>query len=148
MKKVSNSIKETQKIAEKFASQICPVCEIDQNRAIVVALVGDLGSGKTTFTQFFAKTLGVKEYITSPTFVIAKRYKLKNNDFIHIDAYRIENFQEIVDLDWKKTVNNPKNIIFIEWAEKIKKILPKPYYLIQFGHKSENSRTIDISLVK
>jgi len=150
MRKITKSIKETHKLAENLANQILSTSQV-VSRAVVVALVGDLGSGKTTFTQGFAKALGVKEQILSPTFVILKKFKIKNLKFkilTHIDAYRIDNPKEILDLNWEEMINNPKNIILIEWAEKVMKILKKPYYLVKFEHRDENTRGIDISVIK
>ena len=141
MRKITKSIKETHKLAEKLAKDIL---NTKSDKAAVLALVGELGSGKTTFTQGFAKALDIKEQITSPTFVILKRFK----NLIHIDAYRIDDPKEILDLGWEEMLDNSKNIILIEWAEKIKKILPKSYYLIKFEHKSESERTIDTSVIK
>ncbi|HDO23848.1 MAG TPA: tRNA (adenosine(37)-N6)-threonylcarbamoyltransferase complex ATPase subunit type 1 TsaE, partial [bacterium] len=97
--------------------------------------------------QEFAKVLGIKEKITSPTFVIQKNYKLrsKNRKFlIHIDTYRIKDPKEILDLGWKELIKDPKNIILVEWAEKIKKILPKKYIQINFEHLGENKRKITV----
>ena len=95
--------------------------------ALIVGLYGDLGSGKTAFTQVVAKCLGVKETVTSPTFVIEKIYKLDHRDFehlIHIDAYRLKNGDELLHLGWEEIAKNPKNIIFIEWPERVAEILP------------------------
>ncbi len=97
--------------------------------ALILSLEGDLGGGKTTFLQGFAKGLGIKEKILSPTFVIMRKSKIKNqkskfNNFYHIDCYRIQKPKEILDLGWKEIIKNPRNIVAVEWAEKISKILP------------------------
>ncbi len=151
MRKICHTIKQTHKAAEFLAQKILkPTYDVGL-RAVVVALSGELGSGKTPFTQGFAKALGIKERITSPTFVLLKRFKMNDSrfkNFIHIDAYRFENSKEILDLGWKEMVNGSKNIILIEWAEKIKKILPKNCFWIKFKHKGPRKRSIDICLVK
>src|SRR3989338_2364280 len=96
--------------------------------AIIISLEGDLGSGKTTFTQGFAGGFEIKEKIQSPTFVILKIYKIVQhlmlNNFVHIDAYRT-GAKNLKILSWRDFVKNPRNIILIEWGDRIKKILPK-----------------------
>lgn len=100
--------------------------------AAVVALHGELGAGKTTFVQMLAKALGVNEAVTSPTFVVMKRYELpqEKNDIktlVHIDAYRIEDENEMTPLRFTELLATPGFLICIEWAEKIKNFLPKSY---------------------
>ena len=117
------------------------------SKAFVVGLSGDLGSGKTTFVQSVAKVLGVEKYITSPTFVIQKRYKIISDkiafeNLIHIDAYRLERGDELLNLDWEEIIKNPKNIIFIEWPEKVSEILPKDMKKIEFRFIDEKTREI------
>lgn len=149
IKKISKSTKETQKIAENFAKELCG--QKNNNTATIVAMVGDLGSGKTTFTQYLAQALGVKDYVTSPTFVLLKKYKTQNDSFeylIHIDAYRLDHPEDLKDLNWDEITKDTKNIIIIEWADKIKKSLPKDYFLANFSHKKENTRSIDINHIK
>lgn len=109
--------------------------------ALVIALFGELGSGKTTFTQGFARGLGIKGKIISPTFIIMRRHK----NFYHFDAYRLKNEKDILALGWKEIINNPGNIVLIEWAEKIKKILPRKCVKIYFEHVDKNKRKIIIS---
>lgn len=142
MKKISNSKIQTQKIAKDFAKKILRFRS--SQKAVVIGLSGELGSGKTTFVQGFAKALGIKERIISPTFVILKRFK----NLIHIDAYRIKNPKEILDLGWNDLIKNPENIILVEWPEKIKKILPKPHFWLNFSYTSPQKRGIDIRFVK
>lgn len=121
----------------------------NDNGAVIVGLYGDLGSGKTAFTQAMAKCLGVKETVTSPTFVIEKIYKLKNKNFdhlIHIDAYRLKSGDELLRLDWEEIAKNPKNIIVIEWPEKVAEILPDNIKKIYFTFVNENTREMDVRL--
>ena len=99
-----------------------------ENRASVLALHGDLGAGKTTFMQHFAKDLGVEEVVTSPTFVVMKKYELPTGDFkqlVHIDAYRIEELSEMGPLGFGGLLNDQDLIICIEWAENISDLLPE-----------------------
>ena len=142
MKIISKSLKDTEKIAREFVEK-----EFAENkdRALVVGLYGDLGSGKTAFTQAVAKCLGVKENVTSPTFVIEKIYKLNNKNFdhlIHIDAYRLASSDELIHLGWEEIAKNPKNIIFIEWPERVSEILPEDIKKIYFNFIAENTREI------
>ena len=135
-------MKETEKIARDFVEK-----EFVKNEkgAIIVGLYGDLGSGKTAFTQAVAKCLGVRETVTSPTFVIEKIYKLDHQDFdhlIHIDAYRLKGGDELLHLGWEEIAKNPKNIIFIEWPERIAEILPNDIKKIQLTFVDENTREI------
>lgn len=117
----------------------------------VLALTGDLGSGKTTFTQGLAKGLGIKNNITSPTFVLLKNYhgkiNNKNIEFVHIDAYRVQSIEDIKSAGIEDYLNRKGVIMVIEWAEKIKKILPKNIINISFeadDTENENKRKISI----
>ena len=114
-----------------------------KNGATVVALSGDLGSGKTTFAQGIAKALGVEETVTSPTFVIEKIYELQAQPFdiaqgkkfshlIHIDAYRLKDEHELEVLGWKEIIADPSNLIVIEWPEKVAVIIPENAIRISF----------------
>ncbi len=116
-----------------------------KKRALLLGLEGDLGGGKTTFLQGFAKGLGVKEKITSPTFVIIKKFHLPYSVFhelYHIDCYRIKKPREILDLGFKEIISNPQNIIAIEWSDRIKKILPKDILFFKFDFINKNIRKI------
>lgn len=96
-KVITKSEKETKEVAEDFAKKILKK-SIQDNNAIIVGLIGDLGAGKTTFAQGFAKGLGIRQKIASPTFVILKNYKTQTtrHKLIHIDAYRLENEKELL----------------------------------------------------
>jgi tRNA threonylcarbamoyladenosine biosynthesis protein TsaE len=138
----STSLQETHKIAHDFITNLLP-----STHAVVVGLHGDLGSGKTTFTQAIAKTLGIEETVTSPTFVIEKIYKTKHQAFshlIHIDAYRLERAQELQHLGWEEIIKNPENLIFIEWPEKVAEILPSDIKKLQFRFVDETTREIEV----
>ena len=100
----------------------------DAGRATVLALHGELGAGKTTFTQTLAKKLGVTDTVTSPTFVIMKLYELLNQSFqklVHIDAYRIEADDEMRVLGFDALLKEEGTLICIEWAENIEALLPE-----------------------
>ena len=146
----TNNFQETQKLGEKMAKNFL-ISKKDRDNALVLALEGELGGGKTTFVQGFAKGLGIREKILSPTFVILKKFSLptkKNNlknkilTLYHLDCYRIHRPKEILDLGFKEMLNNPQNVILIEWAEKIKKILPKNAIVLKFKFIDKNQREI------
>lgn len=128
---LTKNVSETRKIAKLLAQEI---------NGGVIGLTGELGAGKTTFIQAFAKGLGIKDKLTSPTFVLMKKY----GNLYHIDCYRISSYKDILALDFKEIISNPKNIIVIEWAEKIKKILPKNTIWLKFKVVSNNERKIII----
>ena len=143
----TNSIKETEKVAKNFVEEITRAERARRNNqnALIVGLYGDLGSGKTTFVKGIAKVFGLEKTITSPTFVIEKIYKLKNQVFdnlIHIDAYRLKNEKELLNLGWREISKNPKNIIFIEWPENVNDILPSDAKNIKFRFVDKNVREI------
>ena len=149
MKKfVSNNLEESKKFAQDLAREI--LAEKQQEKgALILALVGDLGSGKTTFAQAFAEALGVKEKIKSPTFIIFRKSKIPASPasfeyFYHFDVYRIHNEKEILNLGWEEIISNAKNIVLMEWADKIEKILPKNCVKIIFNHLSVDKREMEI----
>lgn len=144
-KTVIKSAKEMQIFSAKFAKKILQ--KQLNNQATVLCLSGELGSGKTTFVQELANGLGIKEKITSPTFIIMKRFKiydLEFKNFYHFDCYRIINPEEILQLGFKEIISKPENIVAIEWPEKIAQVLPKKIISIRFKHKAENIRILTI----
>ena len=143
MEIISKNIEQTAKIAYDFASKLEP----KGNKATITGLYGELGSGKTTFMKYLAKSFGLKETIQSPTFVIEKVYELENKPFqhlIHIDAYRIEKENEMTNLGWNEIISDPKNLICIEWPDRIAKIMPE-HIMITFEHVSETERKISFA---
>lgn len=139
---VTKSLEEFKVYARDFVSKLEP----HESKALVVGLQGNLGSGKTTFTQEISRTLGVTETVTSPTFVIEKIYKLPEgalfDHLIHIDAYRLEKESELRHLGWKEIVENPRNLILIEWPERVVGLVPKNATHISFKFIDENTREI------
>lgn len=148
----SSSALETKKLATTVVAKILRAPK-KQNKAFIIKLNGGLGAGKTTFTQGFAKALGISHHLTSPTFVIMKRYKLKSNkkyeNLYHIDAYRMKQLKDMHALNIKEVLTNPKNIALIEWAENIEGPLLRGASSITFSHgKAENERIITSPLLK
>jgi len=120
-----------------------------RSNATVLAFSGDLGSGKTTITQSLSRVLGVEDSVISPTFVIMKIYKTKDERFknlIHIDAYRLNNHEELLCLGWEEIVENKDNLIVIEWPERVIECLPVGVYNIKLEHKDECTRSINFCL--
>lgn len=137
---ISSRIKDTQALAADVAKQIANNSK-QHNTACVIALTGDLGSGKTVFAKSFAKALGIKENITSPTFVLLKKYK----HFVHIDAYRLQHEKDLENLGIHDLMKDPRNIILIEWADRVPTFLPKHSIKIHLDHLAETKRNIKIT---
>lgn len=108
----------------------------------ILALVGDLGAGKTVFVQGVAHGLGIKNRIVSPTFILMRKY----NNFYHVDLYRLEGDveKEVENLGLLDILKDKNNIVAIEWAEKIKDLLPGNTTLIHFENLGEDERKIII----
>jgi len=124
-------------------------------KTIILGLVGDLGGGKTTFLQGFAQGLGIKEKILSPSFVIMKRFKIpvsnikyQVSNFYHIDCYRIKSAGEILNLSFGEIISNSQNIVTIEWADRITRILPKDTLILKFEFVDQKTRKITIKSLK
>ena len=140
---ITHSLSETQIFAKEWLSSI----EQLEDEAVVVGLYGNLGAGKTTFTQAIARELGIKQNITSPTFVIEKIYEIEHKDFarlIHIDAYRLESGKELQNLNFEELVSNRNNLIFIEWPGNVKEILPEKHIKLFCEFVDENSRKFEV----
>jgi len=141
---ITKNTSQTRKIGEILASEILK--SLSKGRgAFVIGLIGDLGGGKTTFLQGFAKGLNIKEKILSPTFVILKRFKIKHHtfkEFYHIDCYRIKKSKDILDLGLKEAVCDSGNIVAIEWADKIKSIIFRKSIIIKFNFIDDKTREI------
>lgn len=138
---ISNSVKETYVIAQDFGNTLQP--------GDVIALSGNLGSGKTHFVQGLAKGLGITQRIISPTFVIVRSYELPTENgqlapryFYHVDLYRVNNIKEIQSLGLLDIMKEGKHILAIEWAEKMEKLLPKRVIQISFQYIEEDKRKI------
>jgi tRNA threonylcarbamoyladenosine biosynthesis protein TsaE len=117
--------------------------------SMIIALSGELGAGKTTLTQELARTLGIKENIISPTFVIIKNYKLQITNYkwrnlIHIDAYRLDSSAELLKLGWQDLIADPENLIIIEWPERVPECLTGDVFNVSLSHIDEETRHIEI----
>jgi len=135
---VSTSDQETREIAKKIL--------LDLEEGTVICLYGDLAAGKTTFSQGIAAALGINR-LTSPTFIIMREYPT-NNEVIsrlyHLDLYRIDNPEEIKAFDLDEIIQDKKNLIIIEWPERIENILPSKRIDVHFKITDDNEREITI----
>ena len=120
-KYTSRSENETIKLAENIESEKFP--------NMVICLEGDLGSGKTVFTKGFARSLGIEEAITSPTFNIIKEYTSGEMDLYHMDVYRLDDNKEEIGIE---EYFNKGGITIIEWSDMIRDILPEERLEVKF----------------
>ena len=143
MKKIFKNEKETLSFAEKFSKTL--------RGGEVIALVGELGAGKTVFTKGIARGLGIKERVQSPTFLLMKIYKVhsstgsgyKIKNLVHVDAYRLNDATELVDigiLDW---IGRADTVTVIEWADKVTELLHRRKIIkikMELGEKEEERK--------
>jgi tRNA threonylcarbamoyladenosine biosynthesis protein TsaE len=147
MKYIAHNLEEMHTIAADFAASLRPA----EHGATVVGLYGDLGAGKTSFTQGLAAALGVGDRVASPTFVIEKIYELPVSTapagfvhLIHIDAYRLDHSNELLHLGWRDICADPSNLILIEWPERVADIMP-PHTKITFTTlEKQDEREVEI----
>lgn len=137
-KYISKSDSETKEIAARLAKE---------SKNNIFALTGDLGAGKTIFVQGFTKELGIKDKITSPTFVLIRQHPIPNTTKIlyHIDLYRLDRINNLQVLGLEEILSNQNNIVLIEWADKIRDLLPKSFVKIEILKKGDEERIISIS---
>ena len=137
---ITNSEQETFDWAKNFAQKL--------KGGEVIGLIGDLGAGKTVFAKGLADGLGVKNTVTSPTFVIMKVYEIKNKELriknlAHIDAYRLKSERDIVAIGADEYFERKDTVTVIEWPENIKKCLPKNIIYININIKEGDKRIIN-----
>lgn len=130
----SRSIEDTMELAENIESEKFP--------GMIICLDGELGSGKTVFVKGFAKSLGLEETITSPTFNIVKEYTSGEMPLYHMDVYRLEDGDESIGFN---DYFNSDGISIIEWSELISDILPEERLDIKFKVIDENTRIIKLT---
>lgn len=130
---ISKSVKETKEIAAALAEKI--------QKGGVVCLFGELGTGKTVFVKGLARGLGLKEFsIKSPTYT----YIREHNHFYHVDLYRLEKIDELLWHTIQEILENKKNVVVIEWADRLGNALPKKTITVRMEYLDENSRKITI----
>ena len=130
MEIISNSVQETKKFAKEISKKT--------KQGQVVALKGDLGSGKTTFSQGFAKGLGIDQHVGSPTFKLVSEYVGSSLNLYHVDCYRLNTLQEFLNLGGENLLLPDNGITLIEWADIIQELLPKGTIEIEFSRVKDN----------
>jgi len=127
------------------------ISKVMSDKAKVIALSGELGSGKTTLTQELGRILGIENNIISPTFVIMKIYNIDSNSIyyssfkklIHIDAYRLESFSELLKIGWQELIEDKDNLIIVEWPEKVKGCFDSNSFWVKLGHVDDQTRVFE-----
>lgn len=149
------NVAETKSLAGKIAAKL--------KGGETIGLIGELGAGKTVFVQGLAEGLGIKETVNSPTFVLMKVYSIIKSEagsrkpdsrlttshlrnLIHVDCYRLNDSQELKDIGLEEYLNRKDTVVVIEWADKVKEILPPDAMIINFKEgENENQRIIELN---
>jgi tRNA threonylcarbamoyladenosine biosynthesis protein TsaE len=146
IKNITKNTEETKALAGDLAKELRPRMK-NADYAQLVCLWGELGAGKTTFVQGLAREMGIKGVVNSPTFLIMKKYILSGEwggyNLFHFDCYRIEDPEEILNLGWREILENPKNIVLVEWPEKIIDILLSKKIDVEFAFIEDDVREIN-----
>jgi tRNA threonylcarbamoyladenosine biosynthesis protein TsaE len=118
-----------------------------RSHALVIALEGELGAGKTTFSQAFAKELGIVQALKSPTFMLVKEYPIPNthHSLWHLDCYRLNGPADLGAMDMAHVFADPRNIVLVEWAQRVLPALPPDHMTIHFAHHGHDVRSIAIT---
>lgn len=119
-----HSVAETQSFAQRMAEGMNP--------GMVIALTGNLGSGKTTFTQGFAAGMGISETVGSPTFKLVSEYRGDRLTLYHVDCYRLQDSADFLNIGGEDWINPYQGITVIEWAERIEALLPADTVRLHF----------------
>lgn len=108
------TLAQTASLAKKLSSDY-------KDRGGLITIQGPLGAGKTTFTQYFAKALGIKDRIISPTFILSRQYQISDSSrtLHHLDLYRLDNVTDLKSLSLDELLSDPNNLVLIEWPEKL-----------------------------
>ena len=134
---ITKSAKETAEVGERLAIGLKPS---------IICLYGDLGSGKTTFTQGFARGLGSTTRLLSPTFIIVRRYQISKKDFqlYHVDLYRLQTISEMEGIGLPEIFTDLASYTVIEWAERLGTLLPKKRIDVHFTTSQDDTHSIFI----
>lgn len=108
----------------------------------VLGLIGDLGTGKTTFTKKICNYFGISENVKSPTFTYVIEYSSFKIPVYHFDVYRIENSEEIYEIGFEDYISEENSLVIVEWANKIIDEMPEESIYVEIKHNSENTRVI------
>ena len=139
---ICQSVEETQSLAKKLAKNVIP--------GSIISLVGELGTGKTTFTKGFARQMGIKDHVTSPTFKLVSEYQGEKYKLNHIDAYRMNGPEDFLNIGGEEYLTSKNSITIIEWGDLLIDILPSKIITINFKRikSPKESRNIEILGIK
>ena len=144
LRRLTASPKETGQCAKKIARLLS---DSKNGRATVVGLSGELGVGKTVFARELLRALGVKGKIVSPTFVLLREYKTLSSKYpnaYHADAYRLSGPGDAKPLRLGELMKGKRNLLLIEWPERIKGVIPNSALMVRFRHgRKSNERVIE-----
>jgi len=142
MQKTIRDLAALQEEASSFVGTLVPRAD----SATLITLSGELGAGKTAFTKMIANALGIEDTVTSPTFVLEKIYALPADSaferLIHIDAYRLEEGDDLGPLGFDTLMQDPTNLIMLEWPERVRDALPVATVAISLAANADGSRTM------
>ncbi|OGW75866.1 MAG: tRNA (adenosine(37)-N6)-threonylcarbamoyltransferase complex ATPase subunit type 1 TsaE [Omnitrophica bacterium RBG_13_46_9] len=141
MRYVTKSPEQTLKLGYRLGKKI--------KSGNVVALIGELGAGKTVFTKGIAKALGVKgyEYVNSPSFVIVKVYRAKKTSLYHFDFYRLKSSSDLATVGYEDYFYSD-GVSVVEWADRAMDVLPDKHISVKFKHLGNNKREIAVEKSK
>lgn len=151
MRHTTDSAKATKDIASKAATLL--LREKPRKYALVVGLIGDLGSGKTTFVGGFARALGIRRRMVSPTFTVMRRYRIPRTSpayrrgyrsLVHVDCYRVHTPAELAIIRFDEWLRDPSAVVLIEWADLVSTLLPHGTHRIKFKHLQGDRREVVI----
>jgi tRNA threonylcarbamoyladenosine biosynthesis protein TsaE len=131
----THSSEETKRLALTLAPLLVP--------GDMLVLAGDLGAGKTTFVQGLAVGLGITDRVTSPTFILMKEYLGGRYPLMHLDIYRLNHIQEVIDLGYDEFLD-PSYVVAIEWGNVVEALLPTDHLNVEFRHSGGDSRKITL----
>jgi tRNA threonylcarbamoyladenosine biosynthesis protein TsaE len=137
---ITKSAEETAEIGQDLARSL------DREVPHILCLYGQLGSGKTTFTQGFARGLGITSRLLSPTFIIVRRYQIpkKESYLYHVDLYRLNKASEMAGIGLPEIFTDPEAYTVVEWAERLGELLPKRRIDIRLATAQDDSHVITI----
>ena len=125
------------KLAEKLGS--------GRDFAVVIEMVGDVGTGKTTLTRGLAEGLGVEEPVTSPSFTISKAYALPDGGrLVHYDFYRLSE-PGLMREDLEEALGDPANVVVVEWGESVADLLPEKHIRVEIDYNDDGTREVKIN---
>ena len=144
MEKIIPTLQALEEEARDLVSGLSP----RNSGATLVTLSGELGAGKTSFTQAIARELGVSGLVSSPTFVLEKIYELPETSgrgfarLVHIDAYRLDGAAALAPLGFDELMRDAKNLVVLEWPERVADALPTPTRALTLGVRPDNARSL------